>query len=118
MALEGTIKDFGLPDIFQLIGLQRKTGHLTLINEKGGVLGKQIDVPVFHEAGLSPPEVCRRGVAQAEARVEDPTPRLTPAATAPAPAATRSGAAALSPRDSEARRQFAWAMLPVSPRFR
>ena len=36
MALEGTIKDFGLPDIFQLIGLQRKTGHLTLINEKDG----------------------------------------------------------------------------------
>ncbi|MCG6924600.1 MAG: DUF4388 domain-containing protein [Acidobacteria bacterium] len=34
MALEGTIKDFGLPDIFQLIGLQRKTGNLTLTNEK------------------------------------------------------------------------------------
>ena len=34
MALEGTIRDFGLPDIFQLIGLQRKTGHLTLANEK------------------------------------------------------------------------------------
>ena len=34
MALEGTIKDFGLPDIFQLIGLQRKTGLLTLRNEK------------------------------------------------------------------------------------
>jgi hypothetical protein len=34
MALEGTIKDFGLPDIFQLIGLQRKTGMLTLNNEK------------------------------------------------------------------------------------
>jgi hypothetical protein len=34
MALEGTIKDFGLPDIFQLIGLQRKTGTLTLTNEK------------------------------------------------------------------------------------
>jgi len=32
MALEGTIKDFGLPDIFQLIGLQRKTGILTLNN--------------------------------------------------------------------------------------
>ncbi len=30
MALEGTIKDFGLPDIFQLIGLQRKTGLLQL----------------------------------------------------------------------------------------
>ena len=34
MALEGTIKDFGLPDIFQLIGLQRKTGILTLKSEK------------------------------------------------------------------------------------
>jgi hypothetical protein len=33
MALEGTIKDFGLPDIFQLIGLQRKTGVLTLKSE-------------------------------------------------------------------------------------
>jgi Domain of unknown function (DUF4388) len=32
MALEGTIKDFGLPDIFQLIGLQRKTGMLSLNN--------------------------------------------------------------------------------------
>jgi hypothetical protein len=37
MALEGTIKDFGLPDIFQLIGLQRKTGHLTLSNDKESV---------------------------------------------------------------------------------
>ena len=36
MALEGTIRDFGLPDIFQHIGLQRKTGHLTLTNEKDG----------------------------------------------------------------------------------
>ena len=34
MALEGTIRDFGLPDIFQLIGLQKKTGLLTLKNEK------------------------------------------------------------------------------------
>jgi hypothetical protein len=34
MALEGTIKDFGLPDIFQLIGLQRKTGTLTLQSDK------------------------------------------------------------------------------------
>jgi hypothetical protein len=34
MALEGTIRDFGLPDIFQLIGLQRKTGLLTLVNER------------------------------------------------------------------------------------
>src|SRR6185503_19318715 len=37
MALEGTIKDFGLPDIFQLIGLQRKTGLLTLKHAKENV---------------------------------------------------------------------------------
>jgi len=30
MALQGTLKDFGLGDIFQLIGIQRKTGILTL----------------------------------------------------------------------------------------
>ena len=30
MALQGTIQDFALPDIFQLIGMQRKTGILTL----------------------------------------------------------------------------------------
>ena len=30
MALEGSLKDFGLPDIFQLIYFQRKTGVLTL----------------------------------------------------------------------------------------
>lgn len=33
MALEGTLKDFSLADIFQLIGLQRKTGILTLQSE-------------------------------------------------------------------------------------
>lgn len=33
MALEGTLKDFSLADIFQLIGLQRKTGVLTLRNK-------------------------------------------------------------------------------------
>jgi hypothetical protein len=38
MALEGTIRDFGLPDIFQLIGLQRKTGLLTLKSEKESVI--------------------------------------------------------------------------------
>ena len=45
MALEGTIKDFGLPDIFQLIGLQRKTGILTLNNEAE-------DVTVTFENGM------------------------------------------------------------------
>jgi hypothetical protein len=33
MALEGTLRDFSLPDIFQLIGIQRKTGILTLKSE-------------------------------------------------------------------------------------
>ena len=32
MALEGTLKDFSIADIFQLIGYQRKTGILTLKN--------------------------------------------------------------------------------------
>jgi len=32
MALQGTIQDFGLGDIFQLIGIQRKSGVLTLSN--------------------------------------------------------------------------------------
>jgi hypothetical protein len=33
MALEGTLRDFSLADIFQLIGIQRKTGVLTLRSE-------------------------------------------------------------------------------------
>ena len=33
MALSGTISDFGLGDIFQLIGIQRKTGELRLKSE-------------------------------------------------------------------------------------
>src|SRR3990172_923738 len=34
MALSGTLKDFALPDIFQLIGMQRKTGLLTLESDR------------------------------------------------------------------------------------
>lgn len=37
MALAGTLKDFGLPDIVQLIGLQRKTGTLHLTNQSESV---------------------------------------------------------------------------------
>ena len=43
MALEGTIKDFGLADIFQLIGIQRKTGVLTLDNGEDTVTVKFLD---------------------------------------------------------------------------
>ena len=34
MALQGTLKDFSLADIFQLIGIQKKTGVLTLKNDQ------------------------------------------------------------------------------------
>lgn len=43
MALSGTIRDFGLADIFQLIGMQRKTGTLTLRSDRETVYVK------FHE---------------------------------------------------------------------
>ena len=43
MALQGTIKDFGLADIFQLIGIQRKTGILTLDNGLDAVTVKFVD---------------------------------------------------------------------------
>ena len=34
MALRGTLRDFSLADIFQLIGIQKKTGVLTLKSDK------------------------------------------------------------------------------------
>lgn len=37
MALQGTYQDFGLPDIFQLISLQRKTGVLTIRSEREAI---------------------------------------------------------------------------------
>jgi hypothetical protein len=43
VALEGTIKDFGLADILQLIGIQRKTGILTLDNGDESVIVKFLD---------------------------------------------------------------------------
>lgn len=38
MALRGTLRDFALPDIFQLIGMQRKTGMLTLESDRETVI--------------------------------------------------------------------------------
>jgi hypothetical protein len=43
MALEGTIRDFGLADILQLIGIQRKTGVLTLDSVDDTVTVKFLD---------------------------------------------------------------------------
>ncbi|MFB0518962.1 MAG: DUF4388 domain-containing protein [Acidobacteriota bacterium] len=38
MALKGTLKDFGLPDIFQLLSLQKKTGKLTVRSNQNEVI--------------------------------------------------------------------------------
>jgi hypothetical protein len=53
MALEGTIKDFALPDIFQLIGIQRKTGVLTLTHEQATVTIKFLEGHVVEADTLS-----------------------------------------------------------------
>ncbi|OQY29849.1 MAG: hypothetical protein B6244_02500 [Candidatus Cloacimonetes bacterium 4572_55] len=46
MALEGNLKDFGLPDIFQLISIQQKTGVLELVapNEKASIRFQNGDI--------------------------------------------------------------------------
>jgi len=43
MALQGTLKDFGLAEIFQLIGIQRTTGVLTLENDQDSVVIKFLE---------------------------------------------------------------------------
>src|SRR3989442_12181193 len=43
MALQGTLKDFGLADIFQLIGIQKKTGVLSLKNPQETVTVTFVD---------------------------------------------------------------------------
>jgi hypothetical protein len=43
MALEGTLRDFSLADIFQLIGIQKKTGVLTLRSEDDAVTVSFLD---------------------------------------------------------------------------
>jgi hypothetical protein len=43
MALQGTLKDFGLAEIFQLIGIQRTTGVLTLDNDQDSVVIKFLE---------------------------------------------------------------------------
>jgi len=56
MALAGTLKDFGLPDIVQLIGLQRKTGtlHLTTGGESVKVIFENGNI-VAAESSLARP---------------------------------------------------------------
>lgn len=53
MALEGTLRDFSLADIFQLIGLQRKTGVLTLRSKDDTVTVTFLDGKVVGSDSLS-----------------------------------------------------------------
>jgi hypothetical protein len=53
MALEGTLRDFSLADIFQLIGLQRKTGVLTLRSKDDTVTVTFLDGKVDGADSLS-----------------------------------------------------------------
>src|SRR6267378_852050 len=53
MALEGTLRDFSLADIFQLIGLQRKTGVLTLRSKDDTVSVTFLDGKVVGADSLS-----------------------------------------------------------------
>lgn len=53
MALEGTLRDFSLSDIFQLIGLQRKTGVLTLRSKEDVVTVSFLDGKVVGADSLN-----------------------------------------------------------------
>ena len=53
MALEGTLRDFSLADIFQLIGLQRKTGVLTLRGKEDTVTVTFLDGKVVAADSLN-----------------------------------------------------------------
>jgi hypothetical protein len=53
MALEGTLRDFSLADIFQLIGLQRKTGVLTLRGKEDTVTVTFLDGKVVGADSLN-----------------------------------------------------------------
>ena len=53
MALEGTLRDFSLADIFQLIGLQRKTGVLTLRSTEDAVTIQFVDGKVVGADSLN-----------------------------------------------------------------
>jgi hypothetical protein len=54
MALKGTLKDFGIADILQLIGQQQKTGYLKLANK-----GEQVQVS-FRDGNIVKAEAVQR----------------------------------------------------------
>ena len=71
MALHGTLKDFGLGDIFQLIGIQRKTGILTLEGTEDTVTVK------FLEGQVVGADTKRRSVEELLGAVLVRTGRIT-----------------------------------------
>jgi hypothetical protein len=78
MALQGTIKDFGLADILQMIGIQRKSGILTLENADDTVTVKFLDGKVVGA------DTARRGLEDLLGSVLVSTGRLTEAQLAEA----------------------------------
>ena len=53
MSLRGTLGDFGLPDIFQLVGHQQKTGVLLLKDREVEVRIYFVDGTIFRTDGHS-----------------------------------------------------------------
>lgn len=73
MALEGTLKDFSLADIFQLIGLQRKTGVLTLRSPEDVVTISFLDGRVVGADSLNKRIEDRLGQVLLKTRAVSPT---------------------------------------------
>ncbi|PYT09384.1 MAG: hypothetical protein DMF49_02520 [Acidobacteria bacterium] len=73
MALQGTLKDFGLTDIFQLIGIQRKTGVLTLRRQEEAVSVSFLNGQVVYA------ETVHRGLEERIGSLLVKTGKLTPA---------------------------------------
>lgn len=73
MALEGTLKDFSLADIFQLIGLQRKTGVLTLRSPEDVVTISFLDGRVVGADSLNKRLEDRLGQVLLKTRAVSPT---------------------------------------------
>jgi hypothetical protein len=71
MALKGTLKDFGLADIFQLIGIQRKTGVLTLTG------GSDTVTVSFHEGEVVGADTRHRNIEDLLGAVLVRTGRIT-----------------------------------------
>ena len=69
MALKGTIKDFGVADIFQLIGQQQKTGVLVLNNDVDEVRVYFRDGSVVRAENASRPEQMLLGTFMVRAEV-------------------------------------------------